>query len=307
MPKWLKVTLGVLAVLLAIGGGAYWWLIMDGAAPDKVADFALDIGELRELANEKPGDKPAEIRVEQVAAFAFPATAVVAGDGWKTVSMPVFTYQIAYPDGRTVIVDTALEREMGGDNLASFDPEAYARMEKALGDASLILITHEHMDHIGGLTAYPDVKAILPQTRLTAEQLAHPERSVPAKFPDGVLDGYEGLDYGHYEAIAPGIVLIKSPGHTPGSQMVYVQTADGREVLLIGDVAWHYKNIEVMRERARLVTKFMLKENRDQVFSELKALGDLAETAPEIAIVPGHDGKVMARLLENGTLVPGFR
>ncbi len=307
MSKWVKVTLGVVAVLLAIGGAAYWWLIVDGAAPDKVADFALDIDDLRKLANERPGDKPAEIRVEQVAAFAFPATAVVAGDGWKTVSLPVFSYQIAYPDGHTVIVDTALKKEMGGDDLPFFDPQAYGRMERALGNASLILITHEHMDHIGGLTAYPDVPAILPQTKLTAEQVAHPERSVPAKFPDGALDGYEGLDYDHYDAIAPGIVLIKSPGHTPGSQMVYVQTADGKEVLLIGDVAWHYKNIEVMRERARLVTKFMLKENRDQVFSELKALGELADAAPDVAIVPGHDGKVMAHLLENGTLVKGFR
>lgn len=307
MSKWLKMTLGVLAVLLAIGGGVYWWLIVDGAAPDQVADFALDIDKLRDLANEKPGDKPAEIRVEEVAAFAFPATAVVAGDGWKSVSMPVFTYQIVYPDGRTVIVDTALEREMGGDDLASFDPQAYARMEQALGDASLILITHEHMDHIGGLTVYPDVAAILPQTRLTAEQVAHPERSVPAKFPDGALEGYEGLDYAHYAAIAPGIVLIKSPGHTPGSQMVYVQTQDGKEVLLIGDVAWHYRNIEVMRERARLVTRFMLKEDRGLVFSELKALGDLADAAPDVAIVPGHDGKVMAGLLESGALVKGFR
>ncbi|WP_339613810.1 MBL fold metallo-hydrolase [uncultured Parvibaculum sp.] len=306
MSTWVKVTLGVVAVLLAIGSGVYWWLIVDGAAPDKVADFALDIDDLRRLANERPGDKPGEIRVEEVAAFAFPATAVVAGDGWKTVSLPVFTYQIAYPDGHTVIVDTALEKEMGGDNLASFDPEAYARMEQAMGDASLILITHEHMDHIGGLTAYPDLPAVLPQTKLTAEQVAHPERSVPAKFPDGALDGYEGLDYAHYDAIAPGIVLIKSPGHTPGSQMVYVQTADGKEVLLIGDVAWHYKNIEVMRERARLVTKFMLKENRGLVFSELKALADLADAAPEVAIVPGHDGGVVTALLDKGVMARGF-
>ena len=28
------------------------------------------------------------------------------------------------------------------------------------------------------------------------------------------------LDYVRYFAPAPGIVLIKSPGHTPGSQMI---------------------------------------------------------------------------------------
>ena len=307
MPKWLKVTLGVVVVLLALGGSAYWWLVMDGAAPDKVAAFDLDIRKLRELANEQAGDKPAEIRVEHIGTFTFPATAVVAGDGWSSVALPVYSYQIVYPDGRTAIVDTALSKEQGGDDLGGFDAAAYDRMEKALGEASLVLITHEHMDHIGGLAAYPDIKAILPETKLTAEQVAHPERSVPAKFPDGTLDGYKGLEYDHYDAIAPGIVLIKSPGHTPGSQMVYVRMQDGREVLLIGDVAWHYRNIELDRERARLVTKFFLKENRDQVFSELKALGELAAAAPQVAIMPGHDGEVMASLVEKGVFTQGFR
>ena len=307
MPRWTKVTLGVVVVLLAIGGGAYWWLVMDGAAPDKVANFDLDIGQLRDLANGQAGDKPAEIRVERIGTFTFPATAVVAGDGWNTVSLPVYSYQIAYPDGRTVIVDTALSKKLGGDDLADFDAAAYDRMEAALGKASLVLITHEHLDHIGGLTEYPDLKAILPATKLTVEQVDHPERSVPAKFPDGALDGYKGLEFDRYDAIAPGIVLVKSPGHTPGSQMVYVQMADGKEVLLIGDVAWHERNIETQRERARLVTRFFLHENRDQVFSELKALKQLSEIAPHVSVMPGHDGEVMASLVEKGVFVPGFK
>jgi glyoxylase-like metal-dependent hydrolase (beta-lactamase superfamily II) len=69
-----------------------------------------------------------------------------------------------------------------------------------------------------------------------------------------VFDGYQGIDDEPYQTIVPRVVLIKAPGHTPGSQMVYVKRADGQEILFLGDVAWQMRNIEEVRERARLVT-----------------------------------------------------
>jgi glyoxylase-like metal-dependent hydrolase (beta-lactamase superfamily II) len=101
-------------------------------------------------------------------------------------------------------------------------------------------------------------------------------------------------------------VLIKAPGHTPGSQMVYVETADGQEFLLIGDVAWQFRNIVTQRERARLVTWLLLNEDRTAVFGELAALGHLHEIEPEIHIVPGHDGTVVDALVASGTMRPKF-
>jgi glyoxylase-like metal-dependent hydrolase (beta-lactamase superfamily II) len=162
------------------------------------------------------------------------------------------------------------------------------------------------MDHIGGLTAHSDVANVLPKARLTREQLSNPDRSLPAKFPDGVLDGYQPLEYEQYHALAPGVVLIKAPGHTVGSQMVYVQTASGTELLLIGDVAWHFRNIELQRERARLVTMVFLQEDRAAVFGQLAALKRLRETQPAVHIVPGHDGPVIDALVASGALKRGF-
>ena len=37
--------------------------------------------------------------------------------------------------------------------------------------------------------------------------------------------------------------VLKWLGYTPGSQMVYVKRADGREILFLGDVAWQMSNI----------------------------------------------------------------
>jgi hypothetical protein len=88
--------------------------------------------------------------------------------------------------------------------------------------------------------------------------------------------------------------------------MVYVQTAGGAEVLLIGDVAWHFRNIEVQRERARLMTMLFLQEDRSAVFGQLAALKRLHEAQPAVHIVPGHDGPVVDSLVAAGVLKRGF-
>lgn len=304
---WLRGLAIAIGVLALAGTSAYYWLIVESHLPS--GSYALDMDEVRRLAGSVPGAKAQEVRFETVGTITFPKTAVVAGDGWEPTQLPVSAYQLVFPD-QTAIIDTAydaLTASKAEAQNSDYDGAAYQRIVAALNKASLIVITHEHWDHAATLFAQPNLPSLLKVTKLTREQVDNADRLVPSSFPPSAKAGYAPIAYEHYLPVAPGVVLIKSPGHTPGSQIVYVQRSDGTEFLFVGDVAWHQRNIDLVRERARLVTWWFLKEDREAVMLELARLNELQAANPRLTIVPGHDPVRLEALVEQGLLGKGFQ
>lgn len=297
------IALIVVIVLLTAGAGAYYWYLGDGTPPATLPAYAFDLDAVRAKADELPGGKASEVRVETVAAFSFPAVASVGGDGWGFVVMGAFSFQVVLP-ADTIIIDTAFPASLDRGLGATIDDDAYARMDMAMADATAIVVTHEHPDHIGGIVTYNDPQDIAKQLRLNRQQL----ESLPLynlAMP-AALAGYTPLDYDDMIALAPGVVLVRAPGHTPGSQMVYVKAESGREYLFIGDIGWLERNVETGKGRPRALSQFMLNEDRDAVFAELAMLKAVRAANPDLVIVPGHDLAAIDALRDSGALINKF-
>ena len=106
--------------------------------------------------------------------------------------------------------------------------------------------------------------ALLPHLFLTGEQLDSPHGP---PWPSGTPKS-RAVRYQCLFVVALGVVLIKAPGHTPGSQLVYVCRADGRKYLFMGDTVSMADNIRLRSQRLRFVTSVRGNSNRQQVADE---------------------------------------
>jgi glyoxylase-like metal-dependent hydrolase (beta-lactamase superfamily II) len=186
-----------------------------------------------------------------------------------------------------------------------FSVEGFASVQRALDGARKIVITHEHSDHLTGIARFAEPEKLVGRLVLTREQLGNADQLEDAQFPDALASALTPLEYERYLALAPGVVLVKAAGHTPGSQMVFVQLADGKELLFLGDVAWHMDQIRELWYRPRLVTDVFIGEDRDAVLEQFRTLHDLALREP-VQLVVSHDVDQRKALIDSGALGPHF-
>ena len=125
-------------------------------------------------------------------------------------------------------------------------------------------------------------------------------------WPEGSREKFRPLHYDRLLVIAPGVVLIRAAGHTPGSQMIYVVLADGQEYIFMGDVASMADNVRLTHLRSRLVTDFMTHDDRSAELAQTRALHALSLSDPKIALVPGHDAQAIGDFERRGLLKVGF-
>jgi glyoxylase-like metal-dependent hydrolase (beta-lactamase superfamily II) len=308
MVRKLLIGIGILVVILL---GAFWWLMISSAKATASAPGVMDIAAWRTLIAADTGKGPDRLGFLEIGSENFPSYAVQAGRFSDPVAMSFNSVELAWPD-RTIIIDSAVDaesmEEMSRSPAAQFDPVAYETLLAAMTRANLILLTHEHFDHVMGIARHPDPAAIAPRLALTEIQrdaMAAFTRSgdLPTEFRE-----IQTLDLRKPVRIAPGVVVAAMAGHTAGTEVIFVERSDGREYLFIGDIAWNMSNIEDLTTRPLLLNFLFFDppEERTRIRAQLRALHDLMQAEPGLTVVPSHDRAHLQSLVADGRLADGF-
>jgi N-acyl homoserine lactone hydrolase len=162
--------------------------------------------------------------------------------------MPVYVHLIDHPDGR-VLVDTGMtELHPAG---ADMDPQLEPLTEKDidLDSITAVVNTHLHFDHCGGNHLFAG-RPVYVQRQELQDARTHDDYTI-REWVDAPGVTYTEVD-GEFELL-PGVRLVPAPGHTPGSQIVVVETDQG-PVVIAGDTAvWFGELDDPSTEGQRLI------------------------------------------------------
>ncbi len=278
--------------------------------------FKYPIEDIRKLANSESG-LPSSLGYLTIASGDFPDWAVAAGLRIENNS-PFIAYQICYnKNGKLsyVIIDSAVDKTLYDKSVMSgkfFDAKKYDILEKAFLGADKIAFTHEHFDHIAGAAKSEHFDLFSSKLYLTKEQsvsrylndvgfVVNDKMKIIEDFYKIDIPAYGAIEY---KLFSPGVVMIKTPGHTSGHSAFFVVLSDGNEILISGDIAWSMENITLIRQRP-IITSMLLRENRDQVGKDLFWLNKLKNDS-SVKIIVGHDLKSHEVLKESGIITEGF-
>ena len=196
---------------------------------------------------------------------------------------------VARSGDQTILIDAGLGGQFPGFPRAGQFPQRLAAAGIALESVTDIIITHMHMDHVGGLLVpgvkerlRPDVRIHVCATEVafwTSPDFSH--TVMPKPVPD-VLRSTATSFYNEYRdrlqifedkhEVAPGVIVRITGGHTPGHSVVDLISGDDR-LTFAGDAVfpvgfdhpdWHngFEHDPVESARVRINLFRELAENR---------------------------------------------
>lgn len=168
------------------------------------------------------------------------------GLGPDVLPAPVSAY-LLQSDDRTILIDAGMGAlELLGPGFGNMTAALQA-LGVGEDDIDMVIITHLHPDHIGGMLvngapAFPNAEVVVAQAEAAfwtddamaaqapedAQGLFQLAKGTLAGFGDAVTQVADGAE------VAPGVRLMLSPGHTPGHSILQIDGGD-RQLLMLAD------------------------------------------------------------------------
>lgn len=207
-----------------------------------------------------------------------------------------YFFWIARNAERTVLVDTGFDPAVGtrrGRTCLQPPLEALARAGIAPSDVAQVVLTHLHYDHTGNVAAFPEAELAVQRRELDfwtgplASRACFADHAEASEIAVVVAADRAGrvrcLDGS--APVAPGIEAIAIGGHSPGQQMLLVETTR-RPVLLASDVLHYYEELEHDRP-------YVAFTGLEAVYAGLDRVRELESDGA--VVVAGHDPAVLDR------------
>lgn len=238
---------------------------------------------------------------------------VLASRSW--VRLPINAFALEHRDG-LVLFDTGIDPAIVSDPNYISSPigrfllrrvfrfhigpeDALDRrldsVDLAASDVSKVVVSHLHFDHIGGIAHVPQAELLV--SRDEWQQLAgqHPERDWvlrehielpganwrPIEFAptdDPLLEPFGGC----YDVMGDeSMMLLPTPGHSPGSMSMLVRSRNLPPLLLVGDLT--YELNPLLNDQVPGIGDA---EELRTSFAKVRAL---REALPDLVVLPSHD------------------
>jgi len=173
----------------------------------------------------------------------------------------------------------------------------------AASDVRMIIVSHLHFDHIGCIGEFPQADLIVSRDEWQQLSNPHPERDFILRehielagmkwhqveftvTDDPLFESFGSC----YDVMGDeSMILLPTPGHTPGSISMLVRTAGMQPLLLVGDLT--YEVDMLMKDRIPGTG------DKNQLKSSFAKVRALKEQLPDLIILPSHDSSANETLL----------
>lgn len=234
----------------------------------------------------------------------FKATQTYYTDFDKIIEIPIFVWVLEGPS-RKIVVDAGwkpdaqgLRSIRGAPRIVGGGAEPVVSGLLHLGinpeDVDILILTHLHGDHCSNFELFKNARVYLQKEEL--DHALNPISNQSLMYHSEIVQRIANLSNlelleGDVE-VAPGVRLIRAPGHTPGLQAVAVETEMGIAVICSDAVPlyhnWYPNNPKygTMQPHLKHIAPGIIYNLNDcyETFDKIESMGKI--------IIPSHDSEV---------------